>query len=371
MSIVKTQKALLLPAEGGEYRVGESPIPRPGPKEVLVKVISAALNPIDWKIAIPPFSALIAEYPFITGTDGAGVVVEVGEEVTGLKEGDKILFQGWFTNPYATFQQFCIVPAEITALIPDNVSFDQAASVPLALATVVLALYNQHPDYPKTLPNYLTHWGRMFSTLRLKPVWEESGTSEFAGKPVFIIGGASSVGQYAIQIAKLAGFSPIIATASPHNTSLLTSLGATHVIDRSLSDEAILTKLPELTGGKPIELVYDAISLPETMPLAYQALAPGGGLVIVLADVIPAELKKEGDEKRIAYVFGNVHSPENRACGVEMYKRLTEWLEKGIIKPNAVEVLPNGLAGAPEGLERLKNNKVSGTKLITRPQETP
>ena len=136
----------------------------------------------------------------------------------------------------------------------------------------------------------------------------------------------------AIQIAKLAGFSPIIATASPHNTSLLTSLSATHVIDRSLSDEDILAKLPELTGGEPIELVYDAISLPETMPLAYQALAPGGGLVIVLADVIPAELKKEGDGKRIAYVFGNVHSPENRACGVEMYKRLTEWLEKGIIK---------------------------------------
>ncbi|KAI0324003.1 GroES-like protein [Cubamyces sp. BRFM 1775] len=357
MSAVKTQKALLLPAEGGEYRVGEAPVPRPGLKEVLVKVMSAALNPIDWKIAIPPFSTLIAEYPFITGTDGAGVVVEIGEEVTELKEGDKIFFQGWFTNPYATFQQFCVVPAEITALIPDNISFDQAASIPLGLATVVLALYNQHPDYPKTL--------------RLKPVWEEGGTSEFAGKPIFIIGGASSVGQYAIQIAKLAGFNPIIATASVHNTSLLTSLGATHVIDRFLSAEAILAKLPELTGGKPIELVYDAISLPETMPLAYQALAPGGGLVIVLSDVIPAELKKEGDGKRIAYVFGNVHSPENRACGIELYKRLTEWLEKGIIKPNSAEVLSNGLAGAPEGLERLKNNKVSGTKLIARPQETP
>lgn len=136
----------------------------------------------------------------------------------------------------------------------------------------------------------------------------------------------------AIQVAKFAGFHPIIATASPHNATYLTSLGATHVVDRSLSHDQILSKLPELTGGKPIEFVYDAISLPETMPLAYQALAPGGALAIVLPDVIPAELKKEGDNKRIAYVFGNVHAPENRACGVEMYKRLTEWLEKGVIK---------------------------------------
>ncbi|KAI9000500.1 GroES-like protein [Trametes punicea] len=357
MASVKTQKALLLHAEGGKYTVGEAPVPRPGPKEVLVKVMAAALNPIDWKIAIPPFSALIKEYPFITGTDGAGIVVEVGEGVTGVKEGDRILFQGWFTNPYATFQQFCIVPAEITAQIPENISFDQAASVPLALATVILALYNQQPNYPKTL--------------HLKPVWEEGGTTEFAGKPALIIGGASSVGQYAIQVAKLAGFNPIITTASPRNIALLTSLGATHVLDRSLPAEDILLKLPGLTGGKPLEFVYDAISLPETMPLAYQALAPGGALVIVLPDVIPAELKKEGDGKRIAYVFGNVHTPENRACGVEMYKRLTGWLAKGIIKPNPVEILPDGLAGAPQGLERLKNNKISGKKLIARPQETP
>ncbi|KAI8972240.1 GroES-like protein [Trametes punicea] len=356
MATVKTQKALLLPAEGGQYYVGGVPVPRPGPGEILVKVMAAALNPIDWKITIPPDSALIKEYPFITGTDGAGIVVEIGEGVTGVKEGDRILFQGWFSNPYATFQQYCIAPADLTARIPSDISFDQAASVPLGLATVILALYNQYPDYPRSL--------------RFKPVWEERGTTEFSGKPAFILGGASSVGQYAIQVAKLAGFNPIIATASPHNASLLTSLGATHILDRSLSADDILSKLEGLTDGKPLEFVYDAISLPETMPLAYQALAPGGGLVIVQPDVIPAEVKKEGVRKRIAYVLGNVHVPENRACGVEMYKRLTGWLGKGIIKPNAVEVLPNGLAGALEGLERLKNGKISGRKLITRPQET-
>ncbi len=78
--------------------------------------------------------------------------------------------------------------------IPDNISFDQAASVPLGLATVVLALYNHDPNTDKSalglrLPD--TH-----RSLRFTPPWAEGGTSQFAGKPAFIIGGASSVGQY-------------------------------------------------------------------------------------------------------------------------------------------------------------------------------
>ncbi|CDO74508.1 hypothetical protein BN946_scf184979.g63 [Trametes cinnabarina] len=325
MAAIKLQKALLLPAERGQYVVGEVPVPRPGPKEVLVKVISAALNPVDWKIVFPPYSAFIPGYPFITGTDGAGEVVEAGEDVTNLQVGDKILFQGWFANPYATLQQFCVVKAEFAARIPNNITFDQAASVPLGLATVILALFNQHPNSPHTL--------------RFKPVWEEGAAAESAGKAALIAGGASSVGQYAIQVAKFAGYSPIIATASPHNSDLLTSLGATYIVDRSLSDVQILASLRDLTGGKPVAFAFDAISSSETMALAYQALAPGGALAIVLPDVIPAGVKKEGDNKRIA-------------------------------DPNPVEVLPSGLASAAEGLGRLKNNKVSGKKLIVKPQET-
>ena len=135
----------------------------------------------------------------------------------------------------------------------------------------------------------------------------------------------------AIQIAKLAGYSPIITTASPHNTTLLTSLGATHVLDRSLPASAILSKLPELTAGKPIELVYDAISLAETEALGYDVLAPGGTLIIVLDDVIPAEKKQTSDNKRVVHSHGAVHWPQNRAIGAEFFKRLSEWLRTGVI----------------------------------------
>ncbi|TFK79449.1 GroES-like protein [Polyporus arcularius HHB13444] len=364
-----TQKALYLTARAGQWVVGEAPIPRPGPKDVLVKVISAGLNPLDWKLVDSQFSAFIKSYPFISGTDGAGILEEVGADVTTLVKGDKILFQGFFVNESATFQQYCLVPAAITAKIPDNISFDQAASVPLGLATVVLALYNHDPNTDKSalglrLPD--TH-----RSLRFTPPWAEGGTSQFAGKPAFIIGGASSVGQYALQIAKLANFSPIITTASPRNGSLLTSLGATHILDRTLPTSAILAELPKLTAGNPLEFVFDAIASADTQALAYQAVAPGGSVVVVLPENIPAALKKPEDKKKVSGVAGNVHFPQNRKCGEELFARLTEWLEKGIIKPNKVEVLPDGLAGVPEGLARLEAGKVSGTKLIARPQETP
>ncbi|KAI0326572.1 GroES-like protein [Cubamyces sp. BRFM 1775] len=355
MTAARTQKALLLPAQGAQWQLGESLIPTPGPKDVLVKLAATALNPVDWKVR-STYSFLVSSYPHVGGTDGAGVIEEVGAEVSNFAKGDRVLFQGWFENSKATFQQYAIVPAEIVAKVPGNVSLDEAASVPLGLATVVTALYNHDPSS---------------STVNFPAPWEEGGATKFAGKPAFILGGASSVGQYAIQMAKLSGFSPVIATASPHNVPLLRSLGASHVLDRSLSPAQIKSELATFTKGKPIEVVYDAISLADTEALAYDALAPGGVLVLVLPDVIPAELKKEGDNKTVIQALGNVHPPQNRRVGVELYAHLTEWLETGELVPNRIEVIPNGLAGIPEGLERLENNKVSGTKLIARPQETP
>ncbi|KAI0351750.1 GroES-like protein [Trametes cingulata] len=348
------QKALILPRKHGEWSVAEVPIPTPGPKDVLVKILATALNPVDWKVQALGY--LVTEFPAVVGTDGAGVIEAVGSEVTTFARGDRVLFQGYFENSKATFQQYAIVPAEITAKIPDNISFDQAASVPLGLATPIIGLYNHHPES---------------NSIRLTPPWEEGGMAKYAGKPIFIIGGASSVGQYTIQMAKLSGFSPIIATASPRNEQLLLSLGATHVLDRSLSPEAIKSALPKLTHGKPIEIVFDTVSVDDTQLLGYDVLAPGGHLLLVLYETIPAEKKKEADRKKVLMVLANVHLPECRTIGVQLYSRLTEWLREGVVVPNRVEVLPDGLAGIPEGLERLKNNKVSAMKLVARPHETP
>lgn len=91
MPIPTTQKSLLLREESTPYVVEETPVPTPGPKDVLVQIFACALNPVDHAIVDPPYSKiLIQEWPHIPGSDGAGVVVALGAEVTNLKEGDKV-----------------------------------------------------------------------------------------------------------------------------------------------------------------------------------------------------------------------------------------------------------------------------------------
>ncbi|KAI0671364.1 GroES-like protein [Trametes maxima] len=362
MAIPSVQKALVLHKESTPYVIEERPVPQPGPGDVLVKILSCALNPVDWSMTEPPASKiLIPSFPFVPGLDAAGVVVGVGAGVTSPKEGDRIVFEGNWHPDAAAFQQYTTVPSELTAIIPENITFDQAATIPLALTTVVLALYNQSPAPGNT-------------SLRLTPVWEPEGQTAYAGKPAFIVGGATSLGQYAIQLAKLAGHNPIIATASLRNAALLTSLGATHVIDRSRPNESILAELPKLTGGKPIEFaLVTAPPLPEVLRLGRDALAPGGALGTVMPGPqrIPEDVANPGEGKRIGYVFGSARLPHTRETGVAMFQQLSKWLEEGILKPNLLEVLPNGLAGINDGLARLRADKVSGQKLVAHPQETP
>ena len=85
---MSTQKALLLTAKNGDWVVGDVPIPKPGPKDVLIKVMAAGLNPVDWKIAAYDF--FIQEYPAVLGTDAAGVVAKVGAGVTNVAVGDRV-----------------------------------------------------------------------------------------------------------------------------------------------------------------------------------------------------------------------------------------------------------------------------------------
>ena len=86
-----TQKALGIAAEGEYWKVFEDwPVPTPGPNDILVKVMSAALNPADWKIQTYGLSAMGGEYPYIGGLDGAGVVEQVGSQVKKFTKGDKV-----------------------------------------------------------------------------------------------------------------------------------------------------------------------------------------------------------------------------------------------------------------------------------------
>ncbi|KAI0783925.1 medium-chain dehydrogenase/reductase like protein [Irpex lacteus] len=342
-----TQKALLLLEKHGEFALRDIPIQKPGPGELLVEIKATSLNPVEWKIRQIGF--FITEYPAVLGHDSAGIVKEIGEGVTGFAVGDRVLHQGAFTNRNATYQQYTVVPAEIAAKLPENLTFEQGSTIPAVLGTAAPGLYSSKVPTGEIRGAGLT------------PPWVEGGRGKYAGTPILVVGGSASVGQQVIQLAKLSGFSPIIAVASSKNADFLKSLGATHVIDRN----APLASSVKAITSEPIKYIYDAVSLKETQEPAYEVLAPGGTLILVLPFALDAS--KVDKSKTIAQVYGSFHDPQQRALGMGLYKNLTKLLEDGDLRPNHVEILPNGLSGIPDGLEKLKANQVSASKLVAQP----
>ncbi|KLO05706.1 GroES-like protein [Schizopora paradoxa] len=344
------QKALYIDSPGGDFVLKSKDIPKPCPGEILVQIRATALNQ-DWKVKkYKP--AFITHYPFLLGGDVAGVVEEVGEGVTEFKKGDRVIHEGSWSDRHASYQQYAVAAAEHVAKLPENVSFEEAASIPLALATAVISLYSDcdRPEGVKKLQ---------------PPPWEAGGGGAYKGETILVLGGSSSVGQFAIQMLKLSGFSKIIATASLHNTDLLKSLGATHIIDRNAD---LVSEVRKLLDGKNLNLIYDTVGTPEIQTQAVELLAPGGQFIA--AALVSIDAAKFPD-KHFVTLYADFRLPQHWALGKSLAGSLHDLLASGTIKPNPIEVLPNGLAGVVGGLQRLERGEVSGKKLIVRPQETP
>ncbi|KAI0754147.1 GroES-like protein [Daedaleopsis nitida] len=355
MSPPAQQKALSLESKCGQFVVKTIEVPKPGAGEVLVRVEATALNPLDWKVQA--LGLVVEKYPAVLGFDAAGTIVEIGQDVSSFAVGDRVIVQGWYDpatqSVHGTFLQYFVSAAKFTAKIPASISFDAAATIPSGLASAAIPLYNQNESA---------------ASVRLLPPWAEGGRGKHAGKPFLVLGGASSLGQFAIQFAHLSGFSPIVATASPHNTEFLKSLGATHVLDRKLPTEALKAEATKIVGGL-FGCVYDAVSYTDTLAIGYALTAPHGDFVFVLP--VPEYMNTKSDSgKKAHFVHGLFMSPVNHAVSESLLAALPQLLESGDIKPNREELLPGGLHGVANGLERLRKDQVSGTKLVVRPQDT-
>ncbi|KAF9264144.1 GroES-like protein [Marasmius fiardii PR-910] len=356
------QQALVVPSKGSPYTLISKPIPTPGPAEVLVRLEGVALNPIEYAVAsIPAFAPMMEAmathgggWPAYTGTDGAGTVVEVGSEVdqTRLKKGDRVVFQGVFKPNYSTYQQYTLIPHDLAAKIPPNVSSLEAASIPMALATA---------GFDLNIPSFLNgHAGA-----GIHPFWEDDARGIKSGEPIVVLGGSSSVGQLAVQIASHLGYSPLIVTSSLKHADYLKSLGATHVIDRHIPIDALPSAVQEIVQGKPIKYMFNAVR--PTIQTYLDVLAPGGTFIESSLIVPPEIVLKDG--RKIVLTIGSIHVYKDLSLG--LMSKLQGLLERGIIKPNRIEKLPGGLAGIPDGLKRFRLDQVSGVKLVVDPRETP
>jgi NADPH:quinone reductase-like Zn-dependent oxidoreductase len=216
-------------------RVETAPRPEPGEGEVLVRVDSAGVNPIDWKYRAGHLQEFMPlELPHIPGFDLAGTVVEVGAGASDFSPGDDVFGRG-----SGTYAEYAVAPATTLVRKPAAVSFDQAAT--LAVGGV-------------------TAWSSLFEAAKLEP-----------GQRLLVHGGAGGVGSFAVQLGHWKG-AHVIVTASAGNLDLVRRLGADEAIDYTavaFEDEV-----------HDLDVVFDTVG-GEVTDRSWGVLRPGGMLVVI------------------------------------------------------------------------------------------
>lgn len=141
-----------------------------------------------------------------------------------------------------------------------------------------------------------------------------------------------------IQLVRLSGFSPIVATASLENSDRLRALGATHVLDRTLPTDALQAEAARIAGGAGFRVVYDTVASPETGRMAYALTAPGGDLVMTLPSKMVQEMAMtDAGAKRVHVSFGAMCVPSLANAATSLLGRLPELLVSGAIQVGAAE----------------------------------
>ncbi|MGO9063372.1 MAG: zinc-binding alcohol dehydrogenase family protein [Myxococcaceae bacterium] len=207
--------AAWLPAIGADLEVKPAPYTSPRENEIAVRNHAVAINPVDWIIRQAGSLAFPwIKYPFVLGSDVAGEVVEVGSAVSRFKVGDRVLGhavgQDKKRNSSAEggFQTYTVLLAHMATPIPESLSYESAAVLPLAVSTAACGLFQKDalalasPSVPPKPP----------------------------GQALLVWGGSTSVGSNAIQLAAAAGYE-VITTASPKNFDYVKRLGASQVFD--------------------------------------------------------------------------------------------------------------------------------------------
>ncbi|KAM0335027.1 hypothetical protein ACHAQA_000061 [Verticillium albo-atrum] len=342
-------KAIVVTSPGKGSLVSDRPLPKPRDEYMLVKTVSVALNPTDWmsiqKVAAP--GSLI-------GCDYAGIVEEVGTGIKkSFKKGDRVYGFAHGGNSIqpedGAFAEYILVKGDLVNIIPDNLSFQEAATLGVGLATVGQSLYQSLKLNLPTAP-------------RSEPV------------PLLIYGGSTATGTLAIQFAKLSGYQ-VIATASPHNFDLLKSLGADAVFDSR--DPAAGAEIRKFTDNK-LKLVLDTIATEAAAKFCDDAISSEGGDYSSLL-IVKIERKNVKDRWTLGYtIFGEDFeymaavkaNAEDRAFAERFLPLADQLLADGKVKVHKPKVLPGGLGGILEGLKLLEGRKVSGEKLVYNVDET-
>ncbi|KII83718.1 hypothetical protein PLICRDRAFT_702303 [Plicaturopsis crispa FD-325 SS-3] len=347
------QKGVWFARDGCTLR--EFDVTQPGPGEVLVQNVAVASNPKDWKVTRLWYDKL--GWEGIEGNDVAGYVAAVGEGVTEFKLGDRVAAFTKMGQPHPKwggYQQYSTAPAGTTFPLGPSTSFEAAATLPLALATAFIGLYRS-----LGLPAFTDTAGREKEKVR--------------GTPILVYGASSSVGAYAVQLAKLSGM--YVVGVAGGSKEYARSVGADVVVDyRGKTREEVGNAVAEaLEGRGPLHYVYNAVATPETNQISVDVLRKDGGK-LTHSHEWPESVDVPPNVEHIRTGVWTVHG-EDAEFATAMYCAIAPLVESGAFKPNRVRLVPGGLTGVPQGVEMLareeevytvENSSGAGAKLAVK-----
>jgi len=296
--------------------------------EVLVKVHAAGLDRGTWHMmAGRPYLLRIIGFGYskpknlVPGIDVAGTVAAVGSAVSRFAVGDEV-----YGMSRGSFAEYAAVLEDKLAMKPANLTFEQAAVVPISAGTALQAVV-------------------------------DSGHLE-AGQKVLILGASGGVGSYAVQLAKALG-AEVTGVSSAAKLDLVRSLGADHVLDYTRDDFA--------DGTRHYDLILDIGGLP-TLSRLRRALTPTGTAVIVGGEDGGNWTGGFGRSLRAPFVSLFVRprltmlASKERATDLE---RLAEYLDAGTVTPSVDRTYP--LDQVPDAMRHLEDGHVRGKVAITIP----
>jgi NADPH2:quinone reductase len=312
-----TQKALLVKELRKPLQlVTNHPVPQPGADQVLLKVTVAGFNPHDEKAR--GTGLFIAEsLPAVLTNDVAGTVVALGPGVNKYQIGDRVLSHPGFSGTYAQngLQEYAVNDIGAGFKIPDSITDDEAVTLPTNIIAPLVGLFDGQ------------------NGLDIPAPWSEAAKSfDYRSTAVLIIGGGSSCGKFAVQLAKLSGVGTIVVVGGSEQE--LKSFGATDVLDRHGGDEAVLERIRKVVGDD-LTRVFDAVNPPAGQILGLNALSSSkkGRMARLLPSGTVDETKVVGKQAGfdVVNVFGSSQiKPE---LAYPFWERVPDYLTSGKIKP--------------------------------------
>ena len=204
-------------------QLGEVEAPNPGKGEVRVQLATSGVNPSDCKARKRGRKGVLPFPRIIPHSDGAGVVVSIGEDVSAIKEGDRVwVLNGQWQRPFGTAAEYIVLPSKYVVQLAKNSTFEEGACFGIPFLTAHRAIFFDGAVTDKTL---------------------------------LIQGGAGAVGHHAIQVAKREGARVIATVSGPEKGKIAMAAGADEVLN--YRDDDYVEQLLELTNGRGVDRIIE------------------------------------------------------------------------------------------------------------------